>query len=59
MNYFLALTLAGLVGCAQNTDEECMTDEDCAEGQECVITHDHEGDDHSHGGACESVDTAE
>jgi len=35
-----------------------MTDDDCSEGQTCVISHDHEGDDHDHGGTCEDPDTA-
>ena len=38
---------------------DCETDADCADGEECVITHDHEGDDHDHGGLCEAVDTVD
>ena len=38
-----------------NTDE-CHTDDDCPDGQRCVITHDHEGDDHDHGGDCEDAE---
>ena len=54
------MALFCLVGCQQEADtEECFTDDDCPAGQECVITHDHEGDDHDHGGACEVIDTAE
>jgi hypothetical protein len=52
----LALALI-LSGCEQATDE-CFADEDCPDGQECVVTHDHEGDDHDHGGSCETPDTA-
>ena len=56
----LVMIWLGLVGCQQEADtEECFTDEDCPAGQECVISHDHEGDDHDHGGACEAIDTAE
>ena len=56
---FLLLALAiGLhAGCAEESSE-CMTDDDCSEGQTCVISHDHEGDDHDHGGTCEDPDTA-
>ena len=47
-----------LIGCAsEQEEEECFTDEDCSDGQVCVITHDHEGDDHDHGGDCEDPDT--
>ena len=45
-----------LVGCGHEHGE-CMADSDCSEGQQCVISHDHEGDDHNHGGTCEDVDT--
>ena len=45
-------------GCGEKEDE-CMSDDDCADGQTCVISHDHEGDDHDHGGICEESDTAE
>ncbi len=46
-------------GCGDKADkdddtEECFSNDDCPEGQICVIRHDHEGDDHDHGGACES-----
>jgi hypothetical protein len=54
---FLAATLAYTPGCkeaAEDDTEECYTDDDCPAGQSCVITHDHEGDDHDHGGACEN-----
>ena len=37
--------------------EECFSHDDCPEGQICVISHDHEGDDHDHGGACEDEQT--
>ncbi len=46
-----------LLGCGQ--EYNCETDSDCIEGEECVITHDHEGDDHDHGGNCEVVSTEE
>ena len=59
MRYFVAVIFLFAVGCSDNSQDECMTDEDCSEGQECVITHDHEGDDHNHGGSCEDVDTAQ
>ena len=59
MRAFLTLVLVCVVACGQSNEDECMTDEDCSEGQECVITHDHEGDDHSHGGSCEAIDTAQ
>ncbi len=36
--------------------EECFSDEDCPADQRCVITHDHEGDDHDHGGDCEAAE---
>lgn len=54
----LALLLVS--GCSEEGTgpEECHTDEDCLAGQVCVITHDHEGDDHDHGGDCEASDTA-
>ena len=47
------------VGCGDEADkddgtEECFSNDDCPEGQICVISHDHEGDDHDHGGECES-----
>lgn len=48
------------VGCAEDKPEgatdECYSHEDCLEGQVCVISHDHEGDDHDHGGECEEAD---
>ena len=40
-----------------NKEDECMEDSDCTDGQECVIEHDHEGDDHNHGGECRDKDT--
>ena len=46
----------GMHGCKDKSHdemEECFSDDDCSEGQTCVISHDHEGDDHDHGGACE------
>ena len=52
----LAVALTCLSGCKEETDEEteeCFSDDDCLEGQTCVISHDHEGDDHDHGGVCE------
>ena len=55
---FILSIIASLFGCEEKSDE-CHSDSDCTDGQECVITHDHEGDDHSHGGSCEDVDTAE
>ena len=48
-----------LYGCSSEeteTKEECRVDADCAEGEQCVITHDHEGDDHDHGGTCEAAE---
>ena len=52
------MTLLGfLIGCGDK--EECTQDADCADGQECVVDHDHEGDDHSHGGTCTDVDPEE
>ena len=58
MNPFLILILSLSIGCGDST-YDCETDSDCADGEECVITHDHEGDDHDHGGLCEAVDTAD
>ena len=56
----LFMSLFALFSCQQEADtEECFTDEDCPAGQQCVISHDHEGDDHDHGGVCEAGDTAE
>ena len=52
--------LAFLVsGCAEEPDsaDECMSNGDCPDGQVCVVSHDHEGDDHDHGGSCEEPDT--
>ena len=54
----IAFSIAFGFGCGEKTDE-CMSDSDCADGQVCVISHDHEGDDHDHGGTCEERDTAE
>lgn len=47
-----------MVGCAGEDEEsaaedECYTNDDCPDDQVCVISHDHEGDDHDHGGDCE------
>ena len=58
MKPFLILILSLSIGCGDST-YDCETDSDCADGEECVITHDHEGDDHDHGGLCEAVDTAD
>ena len=41
----IAFSIAFGFGCGEKTDE-CMSDSDCADGQVCVISHDHEGDDH-------------
>ena len=41
-------------GCGEKS--ECMTDADCADGETCVVSHDHEGDDHDHGGSCEATE---
>ena len=56
----IGVIIAMCCGCGSKEDE-CMTDSDCATGETCVITHDHEGDDHDHGGTCEAAeaDTAE
>ena len=35
--------------------DECYSNDDCPEGQVCIISHDHEGDDHDHGGDCEDA----
>ena len=50
----IAVGLLGmLLGCGEKSEEwDCYTNEDCEDGQSCVISHDHEGDDHSHGGDC-------
>lgn len=53
----LALTISLSIGCAEDPSE-CATDDDCPDEQTCVISHDHEGDDHDHGGTCEDPDTA-
>ena len=45
------------IGCG--AEEECFSDSDCEEGFGCVISHDHEGDDHSHGGTCEEIEPEE
>ena len=48
-----------LISACDSKDSECQTDDDCASGETCVISHDHEGDDHDHGGICEGeTDTA-
>ncbi len=59
MKNILSLMLLCTIGCGDKSEDECYTDDDCSEGEACVITHDHEGDDHDHGGSCEAVDTAE
>ncbi len=46
------VSIGWIVGCEQTSDE-CYIDDDCPAGQVCVISHDHEGDDHDHGGTCE------
>ena len=56
--FMLALTLGLFTGCAEESADECHSDDDCPEEQTCVISHDHEGDDHDHGGTCEAPDTA-
>lgn len=56
----LAVSLLVLAACGDKDDEEtdeCYTDDDCAAGLVCVISHDHAGDDHDHGGSCEVADT--
>ena len=50
-----------MVACGTQEDtatdtEACFSDEDCPANQRCVITHDHEGDDHDHGGDCEDAE---
>ena len=45
----------GLMACkakVEADDDECYSDEDCPSGLECIISHDHPGDDHDHGGEC-------
>ena len=57
----LAATLLVLTACGDKGEDEadeCYTDDDCAAGLVCVISHDHPGDDHDHGGSCEVPDTA-
>ena len=58
--YTRTLLLSISLGCTQRKDE-CYVDSDCPNDQECIITHDHEGDDHNHGGDCQdkNSDTAE
>ena len=56
--WMVMLAGASMVGCASKDEEsvsedECYTNDDCPDDQICVITHDHEGDDHDHGGDCE------
>ena len=53
--FFWVALLGFFMGCADKS-EECFQDSDCEAGEECVIEHDHEGDDHSHGGTCVRVD---
>ena len=45
------------VGCGEKS--ECMTDADCADGGTCVVSQDHKGDDHDHGGSCEAMEAAD
>lgn len=53
---FLLMTAnVGLMACkakVEADDDECYSDEDCPSGLECIISHDHPGDDHDHGGEC-------
>ena len=53
VNNILLSLVFSLYGCSseetETKEEECRVDADCAEGEQCVITHDHEGDDHDHG----------
>lgn len=51
----VVMMYALFLGC-EAQDEECFSNSDCEEGFECVISHDHEGDDHSHGGTCEEIE---
>tara|TARA_B100000575_G_scaffold257190_1_gene227976 strand:+ start:202 stop:396 length:195 start_codon:yes stop_codon:yes gene_type:complete len=56
VHIFLLMSLTGnLMACqaeSEAADEECYDDADCPSGLECVISHDHPGDDHDHGGEC-------
>ena len=54
LTFPFALGCGGKDGDSGTESEECFSDDDCPDGQMCVITHDHEGDDHDHGGACET-----
>ena len=59
-NRFLPVALTLLVACGDKEtqeSDECYTDDDCAAGLVCVISHDHPGDDHDHGGRCEVEDS--
>ena len=57
---WIALAVMGWTGCASAPeDEECFSHEDCPPPEMCVIDHNHEGDDHSHGGTCVAPDTGE
>ena len=57
LTVLIAFSTAVSVGCKGESEEEsdeCYTNNDCPAGQVCVISHDHEGDDHDHGGDCET-----
>ena len=53
---FWGFAILCMAGCteASEASEECFSNEDCASDEICVISHDHPGDDHDHGGLCES-----
>ena len=59
----LLLMIPLTLGCdADKADygvDECFSNDDCPADQVCIIRHDHEGDDHDHGGACEDPDTGQ
>ena len=55
MNAIQLLFISLFIACGDHA-YDCETDADCVDGEECVITHDHEGDDHDHGGTCEAVE---
>ena len=50
------IVMGFLAGCGSSSSFECEADSDCGSEQECVINHDHEGDDHVHGGTCEDIE---
>ena len=59
-NRVWTVTLTLLVACGgkdEDETDECYTDDDCPAGLVCVISHDHPGDDHDHGGSCEVEDS--